>query len=96
MATIELTIVENKLFMDERLSMEGLRLLAKLTSHSNGGLIDEMDLNEVRKNVNLDINELNELLNELIERGYLRFFRKHKLRSANRQWSIKPAQPMIT
>lgn len=87
MPAIEFTVVAEHLFVDDELSMEGLELLAALVSQSDNG---KLDISKARRESSHGTRQFDDLLDELVEQGYIRYHLPTERRSEKRQWMVRP------
>lgn len=90
MPAIEFTVVAEHLFVDDELSMEGLELLATLVSRSQSGVLDQQSVSKARQDNPYGVSQFDELLDELVEQGYIRYHLPTERRSEKRNWMIRP------
>lgn len=90
MPMIEFTVVAEKLFVDDELSMDGLELLAGLVARANNGPMSLSALIKIRNESTWDNDTFSDLLEELIEHGYIRYLLPTERRSEQRQWMVRP------
>lgn len=90
MPAIEFTVVAEHLFVDDEISMEGLELLAMLVSQSDSGKLDQKGILEARRGSSHGVSQFDELLDELVEQGYIRYHLPTERQSDKRQWMVRP------
>ncbi len=90
MPAIEFTVVAEHLFVDDELSMEGLELLATLVRLADDGKMDQRGISKARRECSQGACQFDELLDELVEQGYIRYHLPTERRSEKRQWMVRP------
>jgi hypothetical protein len=90
MPSIKLTVVAEKLFMDDNLSINGLKLLAALVSNSEKGMISKRQAALVGAEKNLHKDQIKDALEELSELEYICYSSNSALESDKRSWEVRP------
>lgn len=90
MPAIEFTVVAEDLFVDDDLSIEGLELLATLVRQADNGMMNQRSIAKARQESSQGASHFDELLDELVEHGYIRYHLPTERRSEKRQWIVRP------
>lgn len=90
MPMIEFTVVAEKLFVDDELSMDGLELLATLVAQADNGRLKLTETTKIRDRGTWEDVHFDELLEELIEHGYVRCYLPTERESELRKWRVQP------
>ncbi|WP_024608538.1 hypothetical protein [Pseudoalteromonas sp. TAB23] len=90
MPSIKFTVVAERLFVDDELSMDGLQLLAALVSNSEMGLISKRHAVLISTECNLHKEQIDDALEELLELGYIQYCSNTVRESHKRTWVVKP------
>lgn len=90
MPLIKFTVVAERLFVDDELSMDGLQLLAALVSNSKMGAISKRHAALLGTENNLHKGQIENALEELLDLDYIIYCSNTARESVKRSWEVKP------
>lgn len=86
----KLTVVPEKLFMDDVLPMPALALLARFRSHSDENVLIEPSVEALCQRWNVPLAHFDVLLEHLIDHGYVQVICRAPQSTPKRNWEVRP------